>query len=66
MFDTAATALLRSVLDEVCESVFRYETGGRIRVTSKILGAVTRGETSPDGLKQVGREALPEAVTMWR
>ncbi|MDX3969172.1 MAG: hypothetical protein QHD01_21605 [Bradyrhizobium sp.] len=66
MFDTATIALLRAVLDEVCESVSAQETGARAHVASKILEAATRGEISPEGLKQVGRQALAQAPTMWR
>ncbi|MCA1396126.1 hypothetical protein [Bradyrhizobium sp. BRP56] len=66
MFDTATTALLRAVLDEVCESVSDRETGARAHVASKILEAATRGEISPEGLKQIGRDALSHAPTMWR
>ncbi|WP_249151583.1 hypothetical protein [Bradyrhizobium liaoningense] len=66
MFDTATTAFLRAVLDVVCESVSRSETGARVHVTSKILEAATMGEVSPEGLRQVGREALSHAATMWR
>ncbi|MGY4365392.1 hypothetical protein ACVW1A_001457 [Bradyrhizobium sp. LB1.3] len=54
MFDAETTALLRAVLDEVCETVSRYETGTRTHVASKLL------------LKQVGRRAWNEAPTMWR
>lgn len=66
MFDPAMTALLRAVPDEVCENVSRTETGTRTHVASKILEAVTRGDTSRDELKQIGREALSDAPTMWR
>jgi hypothetical protein len=66
MLDPATTALLRAVLDEVCESVSRTETGARTHVASKILEAASRGETSADHLKQVGRQALSQAPTMWR
>jgi len=66
MLDPATTALLRAVLDEVCESVSRTETGARTHVASKILEAASRGETSTDHLKQVGRQALSQAPTMWR
>ncbi|MCC8945334.1 hypothetical protein QA635_08455 [Bradyrhizobium brasilense] len=66
MFDKATTALLRAVLDEVCESVSCREIGARTHVASKILEAATRGEVSPDSLKKVGRDALSEAPTMWR
>ncbi|MCK1329836.1 MULTISPECIES: hypothetical protein [unclassified Bradyrhizobium] len=66
MFDTETTALLRAVLDEVCESVSRREIGARTHVASKILEAATKGEISPDVLRQVGRHALSHAPTMWR
>ncbi|MDA9433851.1 hypothetical protein [Bradyrhizobium sp. CCBAU 51627] len=66
MFDTATTAILRAILDEVCESVSRREIGARTQVASKILEAATRGELSTDALSQVGREALSRAPTMWR
>ncbi|TYL85668.1 hypothetical protein FXB40_42950 [Bradyrhizobium rifense] len=58
--------VLSSGVDEVCESVSRAETGARAHVASKILEAATRGETSQDHLKQVGRQALSQAPTMWR
>lgn len=64
MFDSATTTLLRAFLDEVCESVSRCETGARTHVASKILEAATRGDTKPDRLKEVGREALFEAPGM--
>ncbi|WP_249149983.1 hypothetical protein [Bradyrhizobium liaoningense] len=66
MFDSVTTALLRAVLDEVYKSVSRNQTGTRTHVASKILEAATRGDTSPDDLRQVGRKALSEAPTMWR
>ena len=66
MFDTATTALLRAVLDEVCESVSRREIGARTYVATKILEAATRGEVSVDGLKQIGRDSLSRTPTMWR
>lgn len=55
MFDPATTALLRVVLDEVCEDVSRFESGTRAHVA-----------ISPERLKQIGREALHDAPTMWR
>lgn len=70
MFDPATTALLRAVLDEVCEQVSHSESGTRsgtrVHVASRILEAVAKGDTSPDRLKQIGREALHDAPTMWR
>jgi hypothetical protein len=64
MFDTATTSLLRAVLDEVCESVSRRETGVRTHVASKILEAATKGNVSPEALREVGRKALSQA-SMW-
>jgi hypothetical protein len=61
MFDAEMTALLRAVLDEVCESVPRHETAARTHVASVILEAASKGETSLDGLKQIGRSALRDA-----
>ncbi|MCJ9728629.1 hypothetical protein [Bradyrhizobium sp. PRIMUS42] len=66
MFDPATIALLRAVLDEVCEEVSRFESGTRAHVASRILGAAMNGDTSPDRLKVIGREALHKAPTMWR
>lgn len=66
MFDTATTALLRAVLEKVCESVSHRETGARTHVASKMLEAATKGEASPDELRQVGCEALSHVPTMWR
>lgn len=66
MLDTATTALLRAVLDEVCESISQREIGARTHVASKILEAATRGEVSREALKQVGRDARSHAPTMWR
>jgi hypothetical protein len=66
MFDTATTALLRAVLNEVCESVLHREIGARSHFASKILETATRGGVSPEGLRQVGRYALSRAPTMWR
>jgi hypothetical protein len=61
MFDAETTTLLRAVLDEVCESVSRYETAARTHVASMILEAARKGETSIDGLKQIGVNALRTA-----
>ncbi|MCK1344476.1 MULTISPECIES: hypothetical protein [unclassified Bradyrhizobium] len=66
MFDPAMTAPLRAVLDEVCESVSRAGTSTRTHVASKILETVTGSDTSQGQLKQIGREALSDAPTMWR
>jgi hypothetical protein len=66
MFNAETTALLRAILDEVCENVSKYETGARTHVASKILEAATRGETSAEDLKRIGRSALGTVPTMWR
>jgi len=66
MFNPATTALLRAVLDEVCESVSQREIEPRGHVASKIREAATRGEVSQDELTQAGRDALWRAPTMWR
>jgi hypothetical protein len=66
MFDPEAAALLRAVLDELCENVPQFETSTRTRVASKILEAATGSECSIDDLKEAGREALHDAPTMWR
>lgn len=66
MLDTATTALLRAVLDEICESVSHREIGARTHVASKILEAANRDEVSPKGVRQIGRDALSHAPTMWR
>jgi hypothetical protein len=58
MFSTETRARLRAVLDEVCAGVSRYETAARAYVASKILEAATQGETSIEGLRKVGLEAL--------
>ena len=58
MFDTATTALLRAVLNEVCENVAARETAARTYVASKILEAATRGQVSPEDLRRASREAL--------
>ncbi|MBR0801261.1 hypothetical protein JQ615_38520 [Bradyrhizobium jicamae] len=66
MFDSETTALLRAVLNEVCENVSKYENGARALVASKLLEAATRGETSSDDLKRIGQSALCAAPSTWR
>jgi hypothetical protein len=66
MLNPETTALLRSVLDEVCEQVSRYENGTRTHVASKLLEAATRGGQTVDDLRGVGHDALKSAPTMWR
>jgi hypothetical protein len=64
--DMVTTALLRAIFEEVCEDVPQREIGARTHVASKILEAATSGELSPEDLRQVGRNALSHAPTMWR
>jgi hypothetical protein len=66
MVDSELAALLRAVLDEVCEDVSRHENGARAHVACKLLEAASRGETSVDALRKIGRAALASAPTMWR
>ncbi|MDA9420754.1 MULTISPECIES: hypothetical protein [Bradyrhizobium] len=64
MFDTETTALLRAVLEEVCESLSHREIGARTHVASKLLEAATRGQISLDDLRQAGSRALSEVSGM--
>lgn len=66
MFDAQTAALLRAILDDVCQTVSPSETGTRTHVAAKIFEAARQGETTPDSLMQVGRKALNDAPTMWR
>ncbi|MGY4629094.1 hypothetical protein [Bradyrhizobium sp. USDA 4486] len=65
MFDAEMTALLRAVLEEVCEKIPVSETGARTHVASKILEAAAQGQVSTDALKAAGRKAL-NPPTIWR
>jgi hypothetical protein len=66
MFDTETTALLRSVLDEVCANVSSYENGVRAHVASALLEVATRGGRTFEDLKEAGALALQTAPFMWR
>ena len=61
MFSPETTALLRSVLDEVCEQVGLYENGTRAHVALKLIEVATLGGQTIDDLKQAGRDALRNA-----
>ncbi|MGY4234967.1 hypothetical protein ACVIIW_003914 [Bradyrhizobium sp. USDA 4449] len=63
MFNAATTALLRAVHAEVCEDVSRTEIGIRTHAVAKILKAARRGDSSTDKLRQVGHQAIAEAVS---
>jgi len=62
MFNSQTTALLRAVLDEVCEN----ESGARAHVASKLLEAARMGERSVDDLRRIGRSALTAVPSMWQ
>lgn len=66
MLSAETTALLRSILDEVCEEIGKHENGTRAHVASKLLEAAARGEQTIEYLKEAGREALKGVPTMWR
>lgn len=64
MFSAETTALLRAVLEEVCENIPVNETGARTRVASKILEVAAQGQLSTDALRTAARKAL-NSPTMW-
>ncbi|MBU6464725.1 MAG: hypothetical protein KGK01_14090 [Bradyrhizobium sp.] len=66
MSGSDTTAILRSVLDEICRTVGRYENGIRTHVAAKLLEAAAQGPQSIDELREAGREALRGVPTMWR
>jgi hypothetical protein len=61
MFNSETTALLRSVLDEVCAGISIHETATKALVASKILESASKGELDADSLRSVGRRALRTA-----
>lgn len=61
MFSTEITARLRTVLDEVCAGISKYETGTRALVASKILENAANGDVSIEGLRVAGYRALAAA-----
>ncbi len=66
MFDVEKTALLRAVLDEVCKTLPKSETGVKAHVAFKILQAAQSDDASVEVLKSVGHRALSEVPTMWQ
>lgn len=66
MSSSETAALLRSVLDEVCGEVGKYENATRAHVAAKLLEASARGEHTIEYLTELGREALKGVPTMWR
>jgi hypothetical protein len=65
MFNEETRTVLRAVLDEVCEGVGMYHNAARAHVAARILSAARQDCTIED-LKEVGRDALKSAPTMWR
>ena len=58
MFDAETTALLLTVLDEVCDGISRYETGVRAYVASQILEAARLGELTIDGAQASRQQSV--------
>jgi hypothetical protein len=58
MFSSGVTALLRTVLDEVCADMAGRETSKKTFIASKILESASRGERDADVLRSIGRQAL--------
>jgi len=66
MFNADVTALLRTILDEVCADLPNHEGGRKALVASRLLESAARGEISADALRSVGRRALKGAPpSMW-
>jgi len=65
MFSAETTALLRAILEEVCQNIPVSETGARTHVASKLLETASRGQLSSDALRAAGRNALKPSA-MWR
>jgi hypothetical protein len=66
MPDAEAAVLLRSVLDELCAQVSKFDATTRANVASRLLEAAKQGRSSIDDLKAAGKEALRQTPTMWR
>jgi hypothetical protein len=66
MHDRETTALMRTVLDELCGELPESASGIRLDVAVKLLEAVRQGKSSPADLRAAATEALPRAPTMWR
>jgi len=64
MFDPQTAALLRAVLDELCENAPQQKPRHELALLPGSWRLPLKGEWSIDELKEVGREALHEAPTM--
>jgi hypothetical protein len=65
MFPSEVTALLRSILDEVCADMTEHEAGKKALVASKTLESALKGERDTDALRSIGRQALRAPPSMW-
>lgn len=65
MFDPDTRELLRTILDEVCLHIDQHQTATRTHVAVQILAAAG-GESTPENIREAGRDALKSAPTMWR
>lgn len=65
MHEPDTQALPRSTLDEVCVHIDQYQTATRVHVAAQILPAAGR-ESSPENIREAGRNGLKSAPTMWR
>jgi hypothetical protein len=63
MFDAETRALLRAILDEVCQHIDQYHNASRPHVASRILAAAGR-ECTINEIRNVGRKALQEDPLM--
>lgn len=66
MFDEETRALLRVILEEVCEDIDSSQNGIRPHVAAKILVAAGREYATVDNIREAGREALRSAPTTGR
>jgi hypothetical protein len=63
MFNAETRALLRAILDEVCQHIDQYHNASRAHVASRILAAAGR-ECTINEIRNVGRKALQEDPLM--
>jgi hypothetical protein len=62
MFDTETTALLRTILDDVCRDLSPHATSIRARVASTLLKHAVAGVRSAEDLKEAGRRTVRESL----
>jgi hypothetical protein len=66
MFDADTRAVLRALIEEICNKAGQYENAARSQVTAKILAAAGKEALTLDELREVGEDALKSTPTMWR